>query len=262
MAQVAAGPSVVVGVGQIVEGDGSGEVEQGALAAEEGGFEGLAVVEEQVADAVELGQGQGQAGLEAEQFEGGAAACEPGVGLAFGGGVQHAGEDQGGGDAGVAGGSAEGAQGVGEVKGLEGVEGEALGADGADEAVVEGIEVDEGEIVAGGVGQGGEAEAFGNLLGGLEEGGIGSEQGGLAGAEGVDQLAESGPLGGRDGELGPEIEKGDLADGAGGADAADKAEGGVGLGAGAGPGVNAADEHGATSMRQAKANMQRTHGKQ
>ena len=81
MAQVVAGPSVVVGVGQIVEDDRLGQAEHFALAAEEGGFEGLAVEPEQVADAVELGQGQGQAGFEAEQFEGGAALGEPGVGL-------------------------------------------------------------------------------------------------------------------------------------------------------------------------------------
>ena len=202
MAQVVAGPSVVVGVGQIVEDDRLGQAEHFALAAEEGGFEGLAVEPEQVADAVELGQGQGQAGFEAEQFEGGAALGEPGVGLAFGGGVEHAGEDRGGGDAGVAGGGAEGLEGVGEAEGVEGVEGEALGADGADGAVDEGVEVDEGEVVVGRVGQGGEAEALGDLLGGLEEAGIGSEQGGLSGADGFDQLAESGPVGGGHGEVG------------------------------------------------------------
>ena len=55
--------------------------------------------------------------------------------------------------------------------------------------------------------------------------------------------------------LGAEIEEGELADGAAGADAADEAEGGVGLGAGAGAGVNAADERGATSMPEAEANI-------
>ena len=68
------------------------------LAAEEGGFDGLAVLEEPVADAVELGQGQGRGGGQAEQFEGGGVLAEPDMGLAFGGGMQHVGEDEGDGD--------------------------------------------------------------------------------------------------------------------------------------------------------------------
>ena len=60
------------------------QIEERALAAEEGGFEGLAVLEEAVAEAVELGQGEGRGGGQAEQFEGGGVLAEPGVGLAFG----------------------------------------------------------------------------------------------------------------------------------------------------------------------------------
>ena len=177
VAQVGARPAVIVHVRQIVKGNRRRQIEERTLTAEEGGFEGLAVVVEPVADAVELGQGRRRGGGQAEQFEGGGVLAEPGVGLAFGGGMQHAGEDEGDGDAGVAGGQAEVLEGVGEAQFAEGVEGEAFGPDGAHEAVVEGVEVDEGEVVVGGVGQGGEAEAVGDLLGGAEQVGIGLEEG-------------------------------------------------------------------------------------
>ena len=172
--------------------------------------------------------------------------------------MQHAGEDEGGGDAGVAGREAEVLEGVGEAQFAEGVEGEAFGPDGAHEAVVEGVEVDEGEVVIGSVRQGGEAEAVGDLLGGAEQVGIGLEEGGLAGADGLDQIAEGGPECGGHREVSAEVEQGDLADGVAGADAADQAAGGVGFGAVAGAGLDAADEHGALSMARAKANMQAT----
>ena len=63
VAQIGAGPSVIVRVGEVVEGDGAGESEGGALAPEEGDFEGLAVAPEQIADA-------GVAGGGAEDLEG------------------------------------------------------------------------------------------------------------------------------------------------------------------------------------------------
>jgi hypothetical protein len=89
--------------------------------------------------------------------------------------------------------------------------------------VVERVEVDVGEVIVGGVGQGGEAEAISDLLGGLEQFGVGLDERGMAGADGSDQLAESGPLRLRHGEVSAEIEQGELADGVAGADAADEA---------------------------------------
>jgi hypothetical protein len=93
----------------------------------------------------------------------------------------------------------------------------------------------------------------------MEQVGVGLDERVAAGADGSDEFAESGPLGLGHGEMGAEIEQGELADGVAGADAADKAEGGIGLrGAGAGTGVDAADEHGAPSVAQAEANIQAT----
>ena len=92
---------------------------------------------------------------------------------------------------------------------------------------------------------------------GEEQVGIGLEEGDLAGADGLDQIAQGGPAFGGSGKW-AEVEQGDLADGVAGADAADEAAGGVGFGAVAGAGMDAANEHGAPSMARVQANMQAT----
>ena len=66
--------------------------------------------------------------------------------------------------------------------------------------------------------------------------GPGSSRGGLAGAEGLEEVEEGGPLRGRDGEVSAEVEQGELAEGGAGAFGADEAEGGVRIGGGSGRG--------------------------
>ena len=95
---------------------------------------------------------------------------------------------------------------------------------------------------------------------GEEQVGIGLEEGDLAGADGLDQIAQGGPAFEGSGKC-AEVEQGDLADGIGGADAANEAAGGEGFGAGVGAGMDAADEHGAPAWRRRKANMQATNDK-
>ena len=198
---------------------------------------------EQVGGAVELVEGKRAGAFEAEQLEGGGAGVEPVAGGALGGGLEHAGEDEGGGDAGVAGGGAGGFESVAESELVEGVEGEALGADGADVGVVEGIEVNGGEVVAGMEGAALE-EAAVDALGEGEQWGVGRFEGKLGGIAVEDELDELGPALGRDIKVGTEVEEVDLAGAGVRADIADEAEGGVGAAGGAVAGSDLADEHG------------------
>ena len=179
---------MIVDVGEVDEDQGGVGFEQGALAPAEGVFEGLAVAPEQVGGAVELVEGKRAGTFEAEQLEGGGAGVEPVAGGALGGGLEPAGEDEG-------------------------------GADGADVGVVEGVEADAGEVVAGMEGAA------------LEE-------------AAVDELDEFGPALGRDIQVGAEVEEVDLAGAGVSADIADEAEGGVGAAGGAMAGSDLADEHG------------------
>ena len=160
-----------MGVRQVVEDDRLRQAEQVAFAREQPGLEGLAMRPEQVADAVQLGQGDAGGVLEAEQFEGGAVVAQPAVGLAFGGRMQHAGDDQGGGDGGIALGRAGLAQQGGQAELLEGLQAEAFGADGTAVAVVEGVEADGHGALAGAVvgGEAAGAETADEVLGGGED---------------------------------------------------------------------------------------------
>ena len=85
---------MIVHVGQIVEDDRRGRVEEAPLALSEGRLERLAVLPEQVGGAVQLAQRQRLGPFQAEQIEGRRGACEPGVGRVFGRGMDHAGDDQ------------------------------------------------------------------------------------------------------------------------------------------------------------------------
>ena len=103
---------MIVHVGQVVEDDRLGRVEEAPLALSEGRLERLAVLPEQVGGAVQLTQRQRLGPFQAEQLEGRRGACEPGVGRVFGRGMDHAGDDQRRGDGGVAGGHTLRPQGV------------------------------------------------------------------------------------------------------------------------------------------------------
>ena len=85
---------MIVHVGQVVEDDRLGRVEEAPLALSEGRLERLAVLPEQVGGAVQLTQRQRLGPFQAEQLEGRRGACEPGVGRVFGRGMDHAGDDQ------------------------------------------------------------------------------------------------------------------------------------------------------------------------
>ena len=201
---------------------------------------------EDVGGAVELVEGKRAGAFEAEQLEGGGAGVEPVASGALGGGLEPAGEDEGGGDAGVAGGGADGFESVAESELVEGVEGEALGADGADVGVDEGVEADAGEAVAGMEGATLE-EAAVDALGEGEQLGVGRFEGELGGVAVEDELDEFGPALGWDIKVGAEVEEVDLAGAGVGADIAEEAEGGVGAAGGAVAGSDLAGEHG-TSM--------------
>ena len=74
---VAARPAVIVHVGQIVEDDRRGRVEEAPLALSKGRLERLAVLPEQVGGAVQLAQRQRLGPFQAEQLEGRRGACKP-----------------------------------------------------------------------------------------------------------------------------------------------------------------------------------------
>ncbi len=87
--------AVVVNVGEIVEGDGVGDVEQRALTAEQLPLDGGAVAPEEGADAVERLAPQSLAvALQIEKLGGRTVAAQPAAGLTRAGGVNHPGDDQ------------------------------------------------------------------------------------------------------------------------------------------------------------------------
>ncbi len=88
------------------------------------------------------------------------------------------------------------------------------------------VEVHGFEIAAGvvGVPESALPQAFGEVLGDREQSRVGFERESLAGAESLEQLDRGGPLVGRDGEGGAEVEQRDLADGVGAAFAGHEAE--------------------------------------
>ena len=134
--------------------------------------------------------------IEAEQFEGAAAVAEPAVRFALGGGMQHAGDDEGGRDGGIACGGTGLAEQSGEAELVESIE-----ADG-DRAVV-------------GVALGGEAagaETADEVLGGSEDLVGDSEERGLAAKDIASEVGDVGPEGARDGIVGAEVEEGFLLD--------------------------------------------------
>ena len=155
--------------------------------------------------------------------------------------MDHAGGDEGDGQGGGARGKALAEQGGAKVEGIQGEKSGAFGADGAVAGVLEGLQVDGSEV---GVVKGQALdEQVMDALGGLEDLGVGGDEGLLAGGEVLDQLDEAGPEGFGDGEVGAQVEEVDLADAAGGADSAGEAEGGVVAAGLAGAGTDLANEH-------------------
>ena len=102
-------------------------------------LEGLSVLEEQVVGAVQLRDGGAQAGGHAQHFEHSGGFLQPAQGLALGGGVQHADNEQGAGDLGVAQGCAAGQQQALEAELVEGMQAEAFGTGGARGVVLQGV---------------------------------------------------------------------------------------------------------------------------
>ena len=151
--------AVIVNVGEIVEGDGVGDVEQRALTVEQLPLDGGAVAPEEVADAVERLAPQCLAvALQVEKFGGRTVAAQPAAGLPLAGGMDHPGDDQRAGDAPFAALDAPVVEDVGEAEIVEGLEAQALAADRARGLVLQGIEVDGGNVglaVLVGVGLGG-----------------------------------------------------------------------------------------------------------
>ena len=196
---------------------------------------------EPVARAVQLAEGRRPGRIEAEQFEESGLGAQPGLGGALGGGMDHAGGDEGGGQGGGARGKPLAQQGGAKVQGIQGEKSNAFGADGAVAGILEGLQVNGGEV---GIVEGQALdEQVMDALGALEQLGVGGDEGLLAGGEVLDQLDEPGPEGFGHGEVGAEVEQVDLADAAGGADGADEAEGGVVAAGLAGAGADLADEH-------------------
>ena len=141
-------------VGEVIEANGLGAVEEGALAAGEGLLGPGAARPQAVAEAMQLVVGGRLAVIEAQQFQRGAAPGQPSLGRALGGRLQHAGGNEGASEARVAVGEAGVAQDGGEAQLSESGEGEALAADGARGVVAEGVQQDGGGL-AGGEGGGG-----------------------------------------------------------------------------------------------------------
>ncbi len=233
--------AAVVHVGEIDEDDGCGVPEEAAGALGERSFEGLAMAPKAVADAVQLVQVQWLAGFDAEQFQGCRSGVEPLAGSPLGGGVQHARDDQGGGQAGPARGHALALQGVAEVQFLQGLQGNALGADAAYLGVVQGVEMHGGAIL-GGLGWAALAQAVVELQGELMQFWIGVVEGQALALQVLQDGEQIRPLVLRDGEVGTEVEQGLLAHAAGGAPVVHQAEGEIGTAGFAGAGGRAANE--------------------
>ena len=108
------------------------------------------------------------------------------------------------------------------------------------------VEADEGPrgvVAGGGGGQSALAQPVGDAPGQAEQLGVGGEEGLLVAVEDLDQAGELGPAFAGQGEVGAEVEEGDLADLGAGADGLAEAVGEVGA-SGGGVGLDAADEHG------------------
>ena len=131
-----------MGVGQVEEHDGAGELKEVAFPSEQRVLEVLATFPQQIADAIELVEADRLAAFQAEQFESRAVVLQPAQGLALARGVNHARNDQGACDPGVAAADAEHPQYLGEPELLEGRGGEAFASRRTDPLMVEGVEVD------------------------------------------------------------------------------------------------------------------------
>ncbi len=141
------GVAVVVDIGEIVEGDRFGQVEQRALAVEQLPLNGGPVAPEQVADAVERFAPQRLVvALQPQELGGRAVVAEPAAGVTLAGGMDHPGDDQRARDAPFAALDAQVVEDVGEAEIVEGLEAQALAADGARVLVLQGIEVDGGDF--------------------------------------------------------------------------------------------------------------------
>ena len=233
---------MIVHVGQVVEDDRLGRVEEAPLALSEGRLERLAVLPEQVGGAVQLTQRQRLGPFQAEQLEGRRGACEPGVGRVFGRGMDHAGDDQRRGDGGVAGGHTLRPQGVLQAQLIQGVQREALAADGADPRVLQGVEVHGDGLLGRGV-EAPQAQRLGDAFGFAEQSGIGLQQAGLARAQRLHQQHQLRPTLRGHGEAGSQVEQRALADLRAGADRLHESERGVAAAVVAGAGCGLADEH-------------------
>ena len=141
------GVAVVVDIGEIVEGDGVGDVQQRALTAEQLPLDGGPVAPEEVADAVErLAPQRPAVAFQLEKLGGRTVAAQPAAGLSLAGGMDHPGDDQRGCDAPFAALDAQVVEDVGEAEIVEGLEAQALAADRARVLVLQGIEVDGGDF--------------------------------------------------------------------------------------------------------------------
>ena len=145
--KLAVGVAVVVDIGEIVEGDGVGDVQQRALTAEQLPLDGGPVAPEEVADAVErLAPQRLAVAFQLEKLGGRTVVAQPAAGLPLAGGMDHPGDDQRGCDAPLAALDAQVVEDVGEAEIVEGLEAQALAADRARVLVLQGIEVDGGDF--------------------------------------------------------------------------------------------------------------------
>ena len=139
--------AVVVNVGEIVERDGVGDVEQRALTVEQLPLDGGPVAPEEVADAVKrLAPQRLAVAFQLKKLGGRTVAAQPAAGLTLAGGMDHPGDDQRGCDAPFAALDAQVVEDVGEAKIAESLEAHALAADRARVLVLQGIEVDGGDV--------------------------------------------------------------------------------------------------------------------
>ena len=179
------------------------------------------------------------------QFPSGAGAGLPQMRGVLAAGLEHAGDQQGEGDARVAVAEPAAAQGVRQAEPLAGVQRQALAADRAGAAVADRVERHGGQV-GGGVGV--EVDGFevrDDAPGLGDQRGIRGQQRRLVGAQVVDEREEGGPVALGHGELGAEVEQ-VVADLLAGAHGMREAEGVVFLAGGlaAASGLDHADVHG------------------
>ena len=145
--KLAVGMAMVVNIGEIVEGDGVGDVEQRTLAVEQLPLDGGPVAPEEVADAVErLAPQRLAVALQLQELGGRAVAAEPAAGVPLAGRMHHPGDDQRGCDAPVATLDIQAVEDFGEAEIVEGLEAQALAADRSRVLVLQGIEIDSGDL--------------------------------------------------------------------------------------------------------------------